>query len=201
VAKIPSPPPTRPLRPRHATLRPESSLVRIYNPLYLGPDTYNHNGPRGRFDHHDPVSVPGNDPAHGIYYCAPNLRGCIIEVFGDTGVIEPALYRVAIVRPTRQLKLLQLKGTAAWQAGTVAAITKDSSRGKSQEWSRFFYKDPRYGSIDGISYGNAHNDEQAYALYERASQLTVLENVHLSDPRLTAEIDDIALELGMIVSP
>ncbi len=199
MASIPSPPPSRPIRPRTVELHPSDSLVRIYNPIYLKADSYNHNGPRGRFDHHKPGDIPANDPHRGIYYCAPNLKGCLIEVFGDSGVIELNSYKVAIVRPARRLKLLQLVGEAAWHAGTVAAIAKDSSRAISQEWSRFFYDDRRYHRVDGLSYGNAHDDGQAYAIYERAGGWVVLDDLQLSAPELTAEIDEIANTLEMIV--
>src|SRR5690606_23706211 len=39
----------------------------------------------------------------------------------------------------------------------------------SQPWSRYFYETPdTYGLIDGLCYLNAHNDEPAILLYERA---------------------------------
>jgi hypothetical protein len=171
--------------------------VRIHGTKHLGPGDYNHNGPRGRFDHHDAISPPVNDPAHGIYYAADNLKGCIIEVFGDTGVIEPAGYGVAVVEPTRDLTLLDLTGDRAWHAGTIAAITKDADRTASQAWARFFYT--TYRSLDGISYGNAHDDAAAYALFERAGHLNIVEHKLLADPDLDAELKDLAITLNMLL--
>jgi hypothetical protein len=55
------------------------------------------------------------------------------------------------------------------RAGSVAALAKIADRSLSQAWSRYFYEQTRvYGQIDGIRYFNAHNDEDAIALYESA---------------------------------
>jgi hypothetical protein len=54
-------------------------------------------------------------------------------------------------------------------AGTNSAIAKVPDRMLSQEWSRYFYTTPKtYAEVDGLIYLNAHNDEEAIALYERA---------------------------------
>lgn len=176
-----------------------TELVRIYHSNYLASCDYNHNGPRGRFDHHAP-GVPRHDPLHGVYYGAFTLSGCVIEVFGDAGVIEPCAYGVAVVRTLRALRLLDLRGGGGWHAGTVAAITKDADRALTQCWARYFYDTPAvYDVIDGILYENAHNAEEAVVLFERAGALDVVHDSGLSDARWTADLDEIALSFGLIV--
>jgi hypothetical protein len=171
-------------------------MVRIYGTKHLGPVDYNHNGPRGRFDHHqNPISTPADDPDRGVYYAADDLAGCVIEVFGDTGVVEPTGYRVAVVETTRRLRLLDLRGDGAWYAGTVAAITQDSGRAISQEWARYFYQ--TYPDMHGVAYNNAHNNGPAYALFERAELLTVVEDHLLTSPFLRPELQAIAIALGL----
>ena len=98
MVRIASPPPERSIDPRFVQLPAGTSLVRIYNPTYLGPSEYNHHGPRNRFDHHAERALHTHDPERGIYYAAPTLAGCVVEVFGDTGVIEAGPYRVAVVQ-------------------------------------------------------------------------------------------------------
>lgn len=55
-------------------------------------------------------------------------------------------------------------------------------------WSRYFYETTSvYGVIDGLCYLNAHNDEPAILLYERARDAlhcTDHDIVRLHDPRL-----------------
>lgn len=69
----------------------------------------------------------------------------------------------------RSLRLLDLRGNGAMRAGTVSAIAKCEYR-YSQPWSRYFYENPgTFETIDGIYYSNAHNDEPAVLLYERAA--------------------------------
>jgi hypothetical protein len=60
------------------------------------------------------------------------------------------------------------------RAGSVAALAKVADRSLSQAWSRYFYEQTSlYGQIDGISFHNAHNEEEAIALYERAQSTLV----------------------------
>jgi hypothetical protein len=124
-----------------------------------------------RFDHHR-VRGEGRleeDPERGIYYAAMTLSGCLVEIFGDTGVIDPGGFRVASPILHRDLHLLDLRYNGAMRAGTKAAIAKVSDRGLSQQWSRYFYETPEvYGEMDGLIYLNAHNDGDAIALYERS---------------------------------
>jgi len=56
------------------------------------------------------------------------------------------------------------------RAGTVTAVAKCPHR-LSQPWSPYFYEE--YGAIDGFAYRNAHNDEPALMLYERAKDALV----------------------------
>lgn len=204
MVSIRRPPPDRPPQPRFVTLAAGMRLFRIYNRDFLGPVEFNHNGPRGRFDHHASLpSAPSDDPLHGIYYAAPDLGACLVEVFGDTREIETRNYGVAVTETQRELCLLDLCGENAWNAGSVAALTKIADRTLTQEWSRYFYRDPDryYRAVDGVRYQNAHNDALAFALYERAAPLAKLEDRALADPELQDELFVLADLHGLLFNP
>lgn len=126
----------------------------------------------------------------------------MVEVFGDTRVIETNNLEVAMLELTQPIKLLDLRGSAAMKVGTVAAISKTADRDLSQAWSRYFYDHPQiFGAIDGLIFSNAHNDEDAIALYERAkSQLnsSKVTTLPLSSSTLQSAIEDTAVNNGMI---
>jgi hypothetical protein len=129
-------------------------------------------GPLLRFDHHRKRDneTPGNDLERGIYYAATTLSSCLVEIFGDTGVVDLDRHHVALPVLRRDLRLLDLRGNGAMKAGTKAAIAKVTERTISQAWARYFYeKTDVYDHVDGLVYLNAHNDEDAIALYERSA--------------------------------
>ena len=73
-----------------------------------------------------------------------------------------------MLRLTRAVRFLDLRGSGAMRAGSAAAIGKVPDHALSQEWSRHFYATPQYNQPEGLLWFNAHNDEDALALYERA---------------------------------
>lgn len=201
---IAPPPPGRPPRPRHAILRRGHQLVRIFDPDWLEPAQFSPSGPRHRFDHHRGAhGALGNDPARRIYYAADDLKGCIVEVFGDVGLISVRALRVAKVRLRRRLRLLDLRGDGALKCGSVAALAAVPDRPMSQQWARWFYEHPKeVGKVDGIAYPNAHNQDVAYALFERAEDaLEVIADLPLADSLLRSPIRVIAEQCNFIVEP
>lgn len=66
----------------------------------------------------------------------------------------------------------------------------------SQAWSRYFYENPAlFGAIDGVVYGNAHNDEEAVVLFERASDALICRPemiLRLDDRELRPYLEDAA---------
>ncbi len=195
MVAISLPPPARPTNPRWSLLPVGTRLRRIYNRRRLGPGEYNHNGPRHRFDHHPP-GLPTDHLARGIYYAADTLAGCIVEVFGDSGVIEPPGFGVATVELTTDAKLLDLTGSGAWHAGTVAAICQHADRSTTQPWARYFYE--IHVDIAGLKYANAHNNDVAYALFERTGGFHVCDDRALADPTLEDELFAIADQLHLL---
>jgi hypothetical protein len=179
VAVLQPPPPSRAVAPIFLDIPTGEKLVRIFDRTRRGATalTFRANGPRKRFDHHrgrGPEREPDDDPDRAVYYAAwsPDaaeaLSSCLVEVFGDTGVVAFADLEVATPTATRPLHLLDLRGHGAMCAGAVAAIAKCEHR-LSQPWSRYFYEAADdFGVIDGLIYRNAHNDEPAIVLYERA---------------------------------
>lgn len=141
-------------------------LLRIYRPDPYGSSAcgFRYEGPFSRFDHH------ADGHPRGIHYCAPSLSSCVVEVFGDTGVIDPIGCQLALLRTNRPIALLDLRGRGAMRAGSVAALNATADRSLSQQWSRFFYDTvvAEEQPIDGLLYSNAHNGEAALALFERA---------------------------------
>lgn len=121
----------------------------------------------------------------------------MVECFGDTGVIEIKGQQIARIELTRDLTLLDLRGSGAMRAGAVSALAKTADRNLSQAWARYFYEQTSdYGLIDGISYLNAHNDEEAFALYERAQPALICPDpqvLSLDHPSLRPAIQEAAL--------
>ena len=68
-------------------------LLRIYRPQPYGSSAcgFRYEGPFSRFDHH------ADDHWRGIHYNAPSLSSCVVEVFGDTGLIEPLRSRLLAI--------------------------------------------------------------------------------------------------------
>lgn len=188
------PPPERDPSPLYCLLPADSGLARIFDPTDHDQTatSFRRVGPIKRFDHHRSFGhLPALDPERGIYYAAFTLEAALVEVFGDNGPgrIEPGEKHVAYVTLTRDFRLLDLRGkgedNGAWRAGTVAALSKNAEYAPSQAWSRYFYEHPeRYAAVDGIIYSNAHNEDDACALYERGDSLECRpENIiRLDDP-------------------
>jgi hypothetical protein len=178
-----------------------TQLRRIFDPTRHNTKAldFRYFGPINRFDHQcaKGVNIKGEDPKRGIYYAGFTLSCCIVEVFGDEGVISLKDQQVCLVEIIRQLTLLDLRGEGAMRAGSVAALAKIGERALSQEWSRYFYEHfDDYSSVDGIIFYNAHNDEKAIALYERAEKSLVCSETNilrLDHPSLRPALQQIAL--------
>ena len=186
VVRIDLPPPKRPVQPVLHALAADKRLLRIYSPGQWNNTALTfrrRGGPRLRFDHHrDPEQNP-DDQSRGIHYSATTLEGCLVEVFGDDGLISTQDRRLGSLRVDRLLRLLDLRGEGAWNA---------------QQWARFFYDtDPE---LDGLIYGNAHNGADAVALFERADGDLILEHdLALADPRLRSRLLAAAEAVQLVV--
>jgi hypothetical protein len=70
---------------------------------------------------------------------------------------------------------------------------------------RYFYEQTSlYGQIDGISFRNAHNDEEAIALYERAQSALICPDnqiLRLDYPSLRPGIQQAALKNHLDFAP
>jgi RES domain len=202
VVLIASPPPAKTPSPIYRTLASGSFVLRIFDPTQYGTKatTFRSYGPINRFDHQR-LSSTGNcaeDPERGISYAGLTLSCCLVECFGDTGVIEIKGQQIGHIQLTRDLMLLDLRANGAMRAGSVTALAKVADRHLSQAWSRYFYKQTDlYGQIDGISFLNAHNDEEAIALYERAQSALICPDdriLPLAHPSLRPAIQQAALD-------
>ena len=103
----------------------------------------------------------------------------------------------------RRRRSPERRAVAALECGSVAALAAVPDRPLSQQWARWFYEHPLvFGNVDGISYPNAHNQDVAHALFERAEDaLVVTADLPLADPLLRAEIRAIAEQCNLIIEP
>jgi len=201
VVRIDRPPPRRPVQPIVHALAAGERLLRIYSPGEWNNTALTFRrlgGPRLRFDHHHDPNQNPEEESRGIHYSALTLEGCLVEVFGDDGLIATQARRLGALRVERSLLLLDLRGEGAWKAGATQAICSCPSRAISQEWARHFYEsDPE---LDGLIYGNAHNGADAIALFERAVGALRLEHdLALADPRLRTRLLAAAAALQLVV--
>lgn len=210
MVKIPLPGKGRPPRqPLHHFVPAGTRLFRIFNPDEYGATAlgFRWHGPHSRFDHHrgqgPPKYDPANDPDRAVYYAAFSLSGCVVEVFGDLGSVVFGDYHVAKPEATRDLDLLDLRREGAMRAGSVAALAKIANRTVSQVWARHFYEHSDiFGTIDGILYSNAHNDEEALVLFERAAGALTCPAAYvlrLDDRDLRTVMEDIAWRNNLVI--
>ncbi|MFM7754139.1 MAG: RES domain-containing protein [Cyanobium sp.] len=196
VVRIDPPPPTRQPNPIFHSLVTGSRLLRIFNPEPHGQTAtgFRRVGPIERFDHHE------KDKACGILYAAYTLSCCLVECFGDTGVIDLQGRRLGFLQIKRTLLLLDLRRKGAMRAGSVAAFSSCADRNLSQKWSRHFHT--TYPRIDGLIYSSAHNEEAAIAFYERVEQtMNCTADLPLKHRNLRSRILFTAQDHGMIVLP
>jgi hypothetical protein len=207
------PPPINHVSPSIYTLEVGRKLMRIYDPTNKYKTqalTFRYSKPIYRFDHQQSEEKSDLTPraseadrARGIWYGAFTLSCCLTEIFGDSRTITVAEREVALITLTKPLTLLDLRGSAAMGAGTVASIGGTAKRKVSQAWSRYFYEHPElYGEVTGLIYHTAHNGEDGIALYERAELNLASSNVKvmkLDHPQLQGAILKIALDNGMVV--
>jgi hypothetical protein len=201
----PPPAPKFPISPEYKVLQIGTQLRRIYNPNQYNtrPISFRFNGPRARFDHHRYSDQdPQEDNERGINYWGFSLSCCLVEVFGDTRIIDVENYQVALLTLNQTIKLLDIRGKAAMKEGILSSISQIPDRNLSQLWGKYFYeKTEIYGLIDGLIFNNAHNSEDSIALYERAKpQLdsAKIKTLVLNSPSLRSAIADCALENSMI---
>lgn len=202
MVRIDRPPPRRPVQPVVHALAAGEQLLRIYSPGEWNNTALTfrrHGGPRLRFDHHRDAEQNPDDQSRGIHYSARSLEGCLVEVFGDDGLISTQDRRLGALRVGSSLRLLDLRGEGAWKAGATQAICSCPSRAISQEWARYFHE--TYPELDGLIYGNAHNGADALALFERADGALKLEHdLALADPRLRSRLLAAAAALQLVVA-
>lgn len=203
MVAINPPPPSVTPEPVWSNINPGVKFLRLFDPTSFGSTAMNFRafGPLARFDHHRHPNQIDSD--RGILYAGKTISCCLVEVFGDSRVIEVGNFELALLEATRNLLLLDLRGSGAMKAGTVAGVCKDSNRGYSQAWSKYFYENHCfYKEVDGLAFTNAHNDEDSFALYERAADgLTCITTLKLSSPALRDEIKLSAAENLLTVSP
>ncbi len=205
MVEIRYPPPTRNISPQWFELKSGTTIQRIFDPNSYGATAtgFRYYGSLSRFDHQQGNKQPKIDKERGIIYAGLNLSCCLIEVFGDDEIIKIQQQQIAYITLNHSLKLLDIRKSGAWDAGSVAAMTVDGRRRLTQAWSRYFYENPDlYDYVDGLIFDNAHNGKPAIALYERASSKLLSADVsifNLNEPTIRETILAIANQLNLLV--
>jgi len=163
-----------------ARLDPGTPVVRVHNrdkgPVWFGPAAGDL--PANRFD------APGGE--FGTLYVAKNLTGAFVEtvlrranrIVARTFVDQKAF---SVLRPTRELTLVQVHGEGLVQLGVTNDICAGDIYAPSQALALALYQ--TYG-LDGIAYRARHNnDEICYALNDRigVDELDIVDTSLFSD--------------------
>lgn len=174
-------PPTRPLtggtKPWTWTWRAPTATrpwqyCRIYHKGPHSPHGTAHRpyGPLYRFDPHtpDPANPELCPDGRTVLYVGADLATSASEVFGEAR--EAALcprYRVALLRPTRRIRLQDLISEgAAMSIGALPALSDGHlPRPHTQKWARAICEDQPSGAVRGIVYRSAYNAARALALW------------------------------------
>ena len=157
-----------------------TSLARIFRSAgehALRWDEFRVAGPiaTARFDPHPPTTDhrPADAPGCGVMYVGLSLRTCLAEAFQGARVVDRHSGRptLAVFRPARVLRLLDLTGTWPTRAGASQAISS-GPRDRARAWARAIFA--AYDDIDGLWYPSSMDGGQpAVCLWERAADAVV----------------------------
>lgn len=186
-----------------------TALARIYRAGGDHPVRWNQfraHGPvaTARFDPHPVAAGAGRSrrgrPApESVLYAATELRTCVAEVFQSTRVVDrrTALPRLAIWRPVRTLRLLDLAGTWPTRAGASQAISS-GPRDRARQWARAIRA--ALPDIDGLWYRSSMDSgNPAVCLWAPALDTmpaAPLLNQPLDAPALALPLARMARQLG-----
>ena len=212
MVEIRYPPPTRNISPQCFELESGTTIQRIFDPTSYGATAiceavsfrtgFRYYVPLSRFDHQQ-SQKPELNSERGMIYAGLSLSCCLVEVFGDDETIKIQQQQIAFITLKQSLKLLDLRESRAWDAGSVAAMAVDGRRKLTQAWSRYFYENPDlYGNIEGLIFNNAHDGQMAIALYERASSKLLSADVSvldLNEPTIRETVLAIGTRLNLLV--
>lgn len=204
---------------RVATSRSPWGWCRIYHRSSHTPDGVTHRtwGPLHRLDPQlpscQPESTATGDPrpcpkGRSVLYVAANLVTAVGEVFGDLPAAEVcANYRIALLRPTDPIDVLDVRGQGAAMAiGALPSLaTGDYPRARTQEWARAIYEDPPAPRrIHGVYYNAAHTNGPALVLWDTDGQVEVVrdrdgteQDLALVDPLVWPRVVTAAVSLGI----
>lgn len=157
--------------------------MRIYDSRYYADGSkFRYFGPvrGGRFDHHPPGPA-ARHPDHGVLYVAADLRCAVAETFGDDRWVEPLpTQRLAVLEPSRTVRLADTCGDAAVELGQPAGALRSRDRALTQAVARRLYAETR---AEGIRYDGWFTGEPCAALWERcADVVTLIDDRSLTDP-------------------
>ncbi len=137
------------------------------NPLGFGKTRSRFSDPRRRVA----------DNRFGVLYLGSSLKVCFIEavlrddrdtVVGVLPIEETTLQgrAVATIVPTRDLRLLDLRGDGPLRMGIPSDVARGARQTLARLWSVAFHEHP--DNVDGIVYHSRLNGEHNLAIYDRA---------------------------------
>jgi hypothetical protein len=172
-------------------------------------------GPLERFDPHTPPPTrPTLCPAgRSVIYLGDSLRTAAAEVFGAHRLapICPR-YRVAAIRPERDVVVQNLRGAGAMMIGGLPAMSvADVPRTETQAWARAIHEDrPGHDDVCGVRYDSAYAGGISLALWDTAPRLDVArikrgrQDFGLAEPnlfrRLLTAVVPLRIEVRLIES-
>ena len=154
------------------TIAAGSPYQRIY--LARHPDPLGIGKTPSRFS--DPRALPDED-RFGVLYAGSTLKVCFLEAIlrdarngqiGDYPLEEIELLRrqVAIIAPTRALRVIDLRGDGPVRMGIPSDVARGSDHSLGRRWSAAFHDHP--AGVDGIIYSSRLNGEDNVAVYDRS---------------------------------
>jgi hypothetical protein len=151
-----------------------------------------------RFDHHLPPLA--RSATRSVWYAAAALVGAVAESFGNVGVVDRASgRRVAVVRVTGQLRMVDLVGPAARRVGLTQEVGSSTDYAKTQEWARAFYD--QYASLVGIRWRGRQAGSICFVLHDRAAmtRLALVSDHDIGDPPVWPRIANAARRCSLRV--
>ena len=154
------------------TIAAGASYRRIWLASY--PDPLGYGKGRSRFS--DPRRrIEAN--RFGVLYLGSSIKVCFVEAIlrddrdGHVGTFPMARTmltdrNVAAIAPTRDLKLLDLRGDGPVRMGIPSDVVRGANQTLARVWSVAFHEHP--SAIDGIIYPSRLNGEHNVAIYGRA---------------------------------